>query len=179
MSRLLGSDVVEGADGGSLTSNSIIFGQVDRQPQVGELGCSITGHQDVVGVDVAVDQSFAVGVFEPHGDLAHELDGGRRGNHRLLGNQRADGLAFDVLHHEIIPAAGFAEVVDAHQILVLQLGAYTCLTLKSRNGSRVVDPLGRENLRARLDGSIACPEPGKHVPFLPGQLSPGVRNDRL
>ena len=69
MPRLLRGDVVEGADGGSFARDAILLGQVDRQSQVGQLGGPVTGDQDVVRVDVAMDQSFAVGVLQPHGDL--------------------------------------------------------------------------------------------------------------
>ena len=75
MPRLLGSHVVESAYGGSFASHSVVLGQVDRQPQVGQLRCSVTGNQDVVGVDIAMDQPFAMCMFKPQGNLPHKLDG--------------------------------------------------------------------------------------------------------
>ena len=43
MPGLLGSDVVKRSDRGPLARNMVLFGQVDRQSQIGELGRSIVG----------------------------------------------------------------------------------------------------------------------------------------
>ena len=121
MPGLLGRDVVERADRGPVAGDLVLLGQVDRQPEVGQLGGAVAGDQDVVGVDVAVDQPLLLGVLQPQRDLPDQPGGGGRGDRAVLGDDRADVLALDVLHHEVALAVGLALVVDPDEVLVLEL----------------------------------------------------------
>ena len=69
MPRLFGSDIVERADRRPIARDPILLGHGDRQAQVGQLGRSVMRDQDVVRVDVAVNQPFAVSVVQSQGDL--------------------------------------------------------------------------------------------------------------
>ena len=103
--------------------------------------------QDVERVDVAVDQPFAMGVLQSLGDLPDQSHRSRWWHRASLGDQGRDRLTLDVLHHQEESALGFAEVVDAHQVFMLQLGADSCFALKSRDRSRATHPFGREDLQ--------------------------------
>ena len=72
----------------------------------------------------------------------------------------ADRPALDVLHHEEKAAVGLAEVVDPHEVLVLQLGADPRLALEPRDRPRIVDPLRGQDLQRH-----PAVEPG-----VPGQV---------
>ncbi len=83
--RLLGRDVVEGADGRPVPGHRHLLGQVDRQPEVGQLGRAVGGDHDVVRVDVAVDQPFLMGVLQTQGDLPGQPGGGAGAERAVLG----------------------------------------------------------------------------------------------
>ena len=104
-----------------------------------------------------MDQSLAVDVFEPERNLSYKFHGNRWRKHTFFRNQRADGLAFDILHNKVIAAIRFAEIVYPHQVLMLQLGTDTRFTLKPRNRSRIVHSLGRENLERYLTIQTGVP----------------------
>ena len=159
---LLGRDVVERADRGPVAGDLVLLGQVDRQAQVGQLGGPVVGDQDVVGVDVAVDQPLLLGVLQPQRDLPGQPRRGGRRDRAVLGDQRADRLALDVLHHEVALAVGLALVVDPHEVLVLELGPDPRLALEPGDRPRVVHPLGREDLQRH-----PAVQPG-----VPGQVDP-------
>ena len=86
--RLLRRDVVERADGGPVAGHLGLVGQVDRQPEVGQLGRPVAGHEDVARVDVAVDQPLLLRVLQPQGDLPRQPRGDGRG-HRCRSRRSA------------------------------------------------------------------------------------------
>ena len=45
-----------------------------RQPEVQNLGLSLSGHEDIRWLDVAMDDAFSVGRVQPLGDLNSDID---------------------------------------------------------------------------------------------------------
>ena len=155
MPGLLGRDVVERADRGPLAGDLGLFGLVDRQSEVGQLGDAVAGDQDVIGIDVAVDQPLLLGVLQSERDLLRQPSGGGRGDRAVLGDDRADVLPLDVLHHEVALTVGLALVVDPDEVLVLELRPDPCLALEPGDGAGIVHSFGREDLQRH-----ATVEPG-------------------
>ena len=146
MPRLLWRDVVERPHGGAVAGDLLFLGQVDGEAEVRQLGRPVARDQDVERVDVAVDQPLLLGVLEPERHLADQPRGGARWHRAVLGDDRPEVLALDELHHEVALAVRFPLVVDPDEVLVLELGADPRLALEARDGPRVIDALGREDL---------------------------------
>src|SRR5262249_5050540 len=104
--------------------------------------------------------------------------GGRRREGAALADQGADGLALDVLHHEIPLASRLADVVDPNEVLVLELRPDAGLAAKARDRPRVVHPLGGEALACPLavEPGIACQINATH-PSLADRLEQEVTVD--
>ncbi len=71
----------------------------------------------------------------------------------------ADRLPFDELHHQEEAAVGLAEVVDPHEVLVLQLGADAGLALEPRDRPRVIDPFRSQDFQG--DATVEPGVPGE------------------
>lgn len=88
----------------------------DRLPgQVGEVGRSVAGEQDVAGIDVPVDQPPLVQMLEPQGDLSSDTSGCGRNHRAFFGDFGRDGRPFDVLHNQKATAVRLAKIIDMDQ----------------------------------------------------------------
>src|SRR5690606_32290582 len=98
---LLGGDVGGGAHDRA-GGGEVPGGAGAGDAEVGEDGLAVAGaHQDVAGLDVAVDDAVVVGVLEGFGDRGddrHQLVGGQG---TALGDQVRQGTALDVLHDQV------------------------------------------------------------------------------
>jgi hypothetical protein len=76
---------------------------------------------DVLGLDVAVDETLAVGVLERFGDL--EITSRAVGFvvPLVLDDVVVDGAAVDVLHDEVVVLARLAHVEGLHDVGVVEL----------------------------------------------------------
>jgi hypothetical protein len=95
-----------------------------RQPEVGDLHAPVGGHQQVLGLDVAVHQPGGVRRRQRAQDRLHQgqcLPGRQRA---LFAQQRPDGAAGDVLHDQVGGAGGgvLALVEDPDDIGARQPG---------------------------------------------------------
>ena len=119
--------------------------------EVEHLGGTIVGHLDVVGLEIAMNNSPGVRRLDGAGDLAAE-------SNRLLDRKRplgGDALperpTRHVLEHQVQGALVLQEVVDLGYVRVVELGDDPGLALQPRQAPFVGDNL----LGQRLDGDLA------------------------
>ena len=108
------------------------------QAEVENFGVSALGDEDVGGLDIAMDDAFAMGGIEGVGDLDRQAE-----QHihfqRTAGDAMLEGQAVQVLHGNEGLAILFANVVDGADVGVVQGGrrfgltpeALQCLTILS------------------------------------------------
>ena len=175
---LFGRDIIKGADRRPVASHPIVVAEVDGQAEVGQLGDPVVRDKDVVRVDVAVDQPFALGVLQTEGHLPDEPRGVARGQRARLADHLADVLPLNVLHHEVTFTGRLALIVNPHEVLVLKLGADHRLAVEPGDRPRVVHPLRREDLERHPTVQLRVPrEVDPTHPPLADQLEEDVAVD--
>jgi hypothetical protein len=99
--------------------------------EVEQLGYTFSSHQDIAGLDVAMDDQVLVSVVYGGAEAAEKFQPLRdRQSVRLT--IAIDGLAFDQLHHEVGKAIlGCATVNESRDIRVLQTGQNLSLVLEA------------------------------------------------
>ena len=128
---LLGREVLRGADH-ALGLGHRGSGIVERagDAEVHDLDHALLGDHDVAGLDVAVDDAHAMRVFERVEHAQHHLFGVALAERAVHLDDVTQGLALDVLHHQVrqtLGAAAFgdhgllARVVDVHDVRVVHL----------------------------------------------------------
>jgi hypothetical protein len=139
--------------------------------EVGQLGRAIAADQDVGGLDVAMDDAHAVGMLKAPGDLQDEACGLRPLQPLGLVEHAGQGLALDILHHQVVHAALEAAIVDAHHVGMLHLGAELGFALEALHHPGIACRLAREHLDRdppadrQLLGFIDHPDrPGSEAP---------------
>ena len=116
-----------------------------RQTEVDDLGLPVRGHQDVAGLQVAVQQSFAVGSRER---LRHLLPQVRH----LVGRERAavqypvQRFPLDILHDDEIEAALAAELMDLGDVGITERGSEPRLVEEHAPTVLVAGDIGRQHL---------------------------------
>lgn len=113
--------------------------------EVGELGRSVLGEEDVPGLDVPVDQSNVMCGLKCSEDIGCH-SGGLDGRQRALGDTIGQGAAGEPLHHQVGQPAVDTRVVDLHDIWVNELRRGSCLLVEAPTHRGVVGKLGPELL---------------------------------
>ena len=101
-----------------LRGGALRFAQL-RQAEVENLHRAIRCDLDVGGLQIAMDDSFLVRGLDGLRDLhrnGHGLVDGDRASRDPLGER----LAFDELHHQKIPPAGFFHTMDRGNVGMIQ-----------------------------------------------------------
>lgn len=102
-----------------------------RQTHVNELRSSLGCDDDVRWFDVAMDDFAAAGVIECGAELVEVLERvGERERARVI-DVIAEVLAFDKLKDDVVPAAIFADVVNAADVLVIEPRGRLSFVLKT------------------------------------------------
>ena len=129
------------------------------QPEVGDLHAALRIDEDVFRFDIAVDDAAVVGELERLADL-------RDDGQRLLWAEVPAALelpqvgAVHELHHQIGVSTGLAEVVDADNVRVAELGQGAGLALEALAEGRVFiglrgqDLERHESVEARLSSLV-------------------------
>ena len=104
---------------------------------------------DVVGLDVAVDDALAVGMFERAGHLAGDADGVGHGQHPLALQPVSQGLPRHVRHHVVEQPVGLAGVEERQDVRVGQSCRELDLALEALGADA-----GREFRAEHLDGDV-------------------------
>ncbi len=110
--RRLWRDVARGAaDHAGAGEGDLVLGHGEAEvDDVGvDLAPLVAGEQDVARLEVAVDEPGAVGGVDGAGGVAHELD---LVGERQLVAQLAQAAPLDVLHGDVRPPLGLADLVD-------------------------------------------------------------------
>ncbi len=100
------------------------------QPEVGDLGRAVDLHQDIAGLQVAMDDAQLVRLADAAGQHADH----RRGPVRRPGGAVEPGLQaapFDVLHLVVHAAVAIADVIDLRDVGVMEPGDGLGLRLES------------------------------------------------
>src|SRR5271169_5711490 len=123
--------------GGGTDGGSGMEGRIDGalgQSEIENLGLVATGHENVRGFYVAMDDSLGVGGVESVGDLRAEIEQLLK-VHRLVGWLAVDAaferLPFQQLHGDEVASAILANLVDGAEIRVVQCGGGARLALKT------------------------------------------------
>jgi hypothetical protein len=120
--RLLGRDVVRGPQDAPVRGELLLV-EGAGDPEVRDLRRALLVHQDVLGLDVAVDDPLRVGGAERPGDL--DRVGDRLGDRQppVAADAVLERLALDVLEHdERAAVAVLAGVDDPDDVRVVELG---------------------------------------------------------
>ena len=117
-----------------------------RDAEVGHTTLTVRREQDVVRLDVPMDDALLVGGLQGIAHLEHHIDRHARGHRAKLALPVDQIAAFNDLHHDEHQRAVLADIVDAHDVRVLQHRHRLGFGLESRSKLR----LGRVGWREHL-----------------------------
>ena len=117
--HLLGCEVVRGAEQHADLRRPG-FRQRARQTEIGDLHVTVGGDQDVLGLDVAVDDSGSARMLESSGNLLADTSDLLGAKDAAFCQDASKRLSVDVLHGHIRRGVLVAEVVDLHDVGVRQ-----------------------------------------------------------
>ena len=155
---LLGGHVVHGSDERAGLSHAVVLEGAGEAKVHDEGAAGGLFHEDVLRLEVAVDYAYGVGGLEGAADLADEGDGLLLGEAAFLADDGVEVASVDVLHGDELHAFGFAEVVDADDVFVGDLGGEEELLLEALDDGAVAGELGTDDLEA--DGAADLDVPG-------------------
>ena len=111
------------------------FGDVERQPEIGQYGAAPVGDHDVGRLHVTVDDTFPVRVVERGCHVPHDAeDGGLRQAFAFVGcfTQDVRQIApFDKRHRHVVEVLEFAELVQGDDTRMAKTCDCSCLTLEA------------------------------------------------
>jgi hypothetical protein len=96
-----------------------------RQAKIGNLYSALAIEEDILGLDVTMNDSFFVGVLERVTDLLHDGQRFLR-RHPTFLKELPQVHAIDILHDEAVLAVGFAKVMHADNIGMIEPGQRLC-----------------------------------------------------
>ena len=125
------------------THHHVVAGQVVTtvealgDAEVGQQHSSVRGHQDVAGLDVAVDEAGPVGGVEGGGDTRADVDRQFRAEAGLDVEQLTQALAVDELHHDGLTATLGEDIVDGDDVRMRESSDGDGLATESLGDDRV------------------------------------------
>ncbi len=146
--------------------------------EVHDLGDALLEHDDVAGLDVAVDHAVLVRVVQAAADLDHEADLVLEIHGAALGDHVPQLLPLQELHHDEEAPVVLPHVVDRDDVRVVQLGAG--LRLEEEAGAELLGDLDVVGDDLERDGAVEDRGRGRGrpCPCRPGRSDRGSRTCR-
>ena len=116
------------------------------EAEIEDFGVAALGDEDVGGLDVAMDDAFAVGGVERVGDLNGEIEQIVE-FHGAAGDGVLQGLAVEKFHGDEGFAVGFADIVNRADVGMVQGGCGLSFSLEAREGLRVFRDVVRQEFQ--------------------------------
>jgi hypothetical protein len=132
--------------------------------EIGDAGAPLAVHQDVPGLDVAMNDAARVRDREAVGDILRHPRGGRGRQRRLPADPRGQVVAVDQLHHEERRVAVGARAEIADDIRMVEDGRGMSLAPEAQGQIRVGDDLRAQQLHGHRppEQRVPRPEDGGH-----------------
>src|SRR5205823_5440757 len=92
---------------------------------------------DILRLEVAMDDSFGVSSLQRAANLANGIGSFGGGELAMGAKEGPEIVALDVLHSDELNPGGFAEVIDAHDILVADVAGKNQFLFKALQNSGV------------------------------------------
>ena len=108
------------------------------EPEVEDLDVLVPGDEDVLGLEVAVDDALRVGGRQTFGDLDAVLHRPPDG-HVALPKPLAQGAALEQLGHDEGDAVVLSDVVDGHDVGVIEGAGGAGLPFEPAEPGRIVE----------------------------------------
>ena len=151
---LLGGDVGRCAQDGAGLGGLRLSAQLLGDAEVGEVGVALLIEQDVGWFEVAVDNALLVGGFQGGGDLVDQSGSVVRLPGARAVERSCQRSPFHQAHDQV-GALGIApEVVERHDVQVLELGDQLRFALEAADEVGLVSVLGQDH----LDGDLPFDE---------------------
>ena len=122
--------------------------------EVGDLGVALVVDDHVVRLEVAVDDSVAVGEPGRLEDLDAQVDRAVLVERRLGGDDLLERAPREVLHRDVVGAVVLAAVEDAHDVRVLEPGRRTRLAPEALDELLVLREPAVEHLERHLAAEV-------------------------
>ncbi len=145
--RLLGAHVERGSHGHTrLRQMHALAVLVAAEPEIGHFHPPLLGEQDVLGLDVAVDQTDLAGHPDGLTGLLHDRIGQRQVERTLLDEVVSQVRALDVLHRDEVHIVHAAQGVNVDNIRMIELGDGGRFCFETPEIRRVGREIGPEHL---------------------------------
>ena len=126
------------------------------QAEVGDFYPPRFVHQDVLGLDVAMDDALVMRILKRFADLRH--DGQRLARLQLAVRQQVPQRhAIDELHQEVVKTIGLAEIVNGHDVRMVQTRQRARLAREPLGERWVPAGLGGQNLHGHQAVELLLP----------------------
>ena len=147
--RLLGRHIFHGADQSAALGHAVAAKRA-RQAEIHDQDAAGLVAHDVLRLQIAVDDAYAVRGFQRAADLLHDVDGFFGIELFLLMNDGTKVLTLDVLHGDELHAFGFAQVVNTDDVFVRDLMGENQFLLEAVDNRLIAGELGRMTFKATM-----------------------------
>ena len=134
------------------------------QAEIGDFHLAAFVQQDVLGLDIAMDDPFFMGVLQGLANLGDDCQCLLRLQTSAL-DEMPQIAPVDELHDQVKQAARFAEIVDGDDVGMAEPGQGAGFASKAFGKGRIATPLGRQDLDSHLAIQLDLPGPvdGAHA----------------
>ena len=129
-----------------------------RKTEVQDLDQAVVRHHQIVGLQIAVDDTRSVGLAEPVADLGGNGDRLRDGERAVL-EERPQRSPLDELHRDIGGALVLGDVVNGDDVGMVQSRRAAGFTLESLQALGVGGEIAGKNLDGNVPAELSVPGP--------------------
>ena len=142
------------------------------QSEIRQFGVTARGDQDVIGLDIAVQNTGLMGGGQTIGDAGQQL-GDILPIARLPLNPVLERAAVDEFGHQILPAVEFTYVIDGEDVRMIERRRHLRLALKSPASCRIGEVVGEE-LDRHGPVELGIDSPKDNVPMPPAPIAVSI-----